>query len=168
MDTRVFTADYDKSDIAVRVWVPLGVAAVMGMTGLLAGLPMLSLIAAILTLIALRSWPLTRVDRPALKLSQQGVEIDGLGEVQWKDVTEVTAGVVQVKSVKMPAADLTFRRPLAEVFAATDATRLRPWEIRVFKLRRDGKLRIDLGKMEDDPDAILSAFQHFHSQTRVV
>lgn len=162
MNDRVFTADYDKTDVASRVWLPLGVAAILGMSGLLMGLPVLSLLAAGLTFIALRSWPLTRHNRPALVLSAQGVEIDGLGLVKWKDVARVDSGVVQVKAMKRPAIDLTFTKPLQDVFNATDATRLRPWEIRIFNLRKTGQLRLDISRMEDAAEDILDAFKHFH------
>lgn len=128
MSGRTFTADYDKTNIATRVWIPLGLAAVTGMTGLLAGVPGLSIIAAILTFVALRFWPLTRFDRPALKLSEDGVEIDGLGAVRWRDISDVRDGMVQVKAVKLPAIDLSFTRPIPDVFSATAATRLRPWK----------------------------------------
>lgn len=161
MSERVFTAEYEKKDVGSRVYLPLGVAAALGMAGLLTGVPLVSVVAAGLTFLALRSWPLTRDNRPALKLSDQGVEIDGLGLVKWKDVSNVESGVVQVKALKLPAIDLTFTGPLQEVFTASPATRLRPWEIRVFKLRKDGKMRLDLSKMEDDPDEILGAFRHF-------
>lgn len=163
MSGRTFTADYDKSNIATRVWIPLGLAAVTGMTGLLAGVPGLSIIAAILTFVALRFWPLTRFDRPALKLSEDGVEIDGLGAVRWRDISDVRDGMVQVKAVKLPAIDLSFTRPIPDVFSATAATRLRPWEIRIFKLRRDGKIRLDLSKLEDTPEDVRSAFRYFMS-----
>ncbi|MAT34969.1 MAG: hypothetical protein CMK06_07480 [Ponticaulis sp.] len=162
MNARVFTADYDKSDIATRVWLPLGVAAVLGMAGLLLGYPLMSLAAGVLTFIALRSWPLTRDQRPALTLNNSGIEIDGLGQVRWNDVIRVESGVVQINSEKRPAIDLAFSRPIQEVFTATAATRLRPWEIRVFKLRKDGKMRLDLSRMEDKPEEILAAFRHFH------
>ncbi|MAK60684.1 MAG: hypothetical protein CMK09_06870 [Ponticaulis sp.] len=162
MSERVFTADYDKTDVGSRVYLPLGVAATLGMAGLLMGLPVLSVLAAGLTFLSLRSWPLTRANRPALRLSDAGVEIDGLGQVKWKDVAKVESGMVQVKALKLPAIDLTFTGPLQEVFTASPATRLRPWEIRVFKLRKDGKMRLDLSKMDDEPDEILSAFKHFH------
>ncbi|MFC6197281.1 hypothetical protein [Ponticaulis profundi] len=163
MTGRVFTADYDKQDIMTRVWLPLGAAAILGMGGLLLNFPVASFLAAFLTFIALRFWPLARDNRPALTLSNEGAEIDGLGLVKWNDISSVEGGVVNIRSEKRPALDLDFRRPIADVFQATTATRLRPWEIRIFKLRRDGKLRLDLSKVEDNPDEIQSAFRHFFS-----
>ena len=161
MSGRVFIADYDKKDVATRVWAPLGGAAILGMAGLLTGQPFLSIIAAGLTCMALRFWPLSRVNRPALRLTDQGAEIDGLGVVKWQDIASVDSGMVQVRSLKIPAIDLTFRRPLPEVFTASDATRLRPWEMRIFKLRKDGKMRLDISRIEDTADEVLSAFRHF-------
>lgn len=161
MSDKVFIADYDKKDVATRVWAPLGGAAVLGMAGLLSGQPLLSIIAAGLTCVALRFWPLSRVNRPALRLSDQGAEIDGLGIVKWQDISSVDFGMVQVKALKIPAIDLSFRRPLPDVFTASDATRLRPWELRIFKLRKDGKMRLDMSKLEDNADEVLSAFRHF-------
>ena len=125
--------------------------------------PLFSLLAAALTFISLRSWPLTRMHRPALSLSDDGVEIDGLGKVSWPDIQNVSSGVVEVKGEKRPAIDLTFRRSIPEIFVATAATRLRPWEIRVFKLRRNGKMRLDLSRIDDAPHDILDAFRFFQS-----
>ena len=163
MTGRVFTANYDTSDVAIKVWIPLGVSAILGTGGLIMGQPLFSLLAAALTFISLRSWPLTRTDRPALTLSDDGVEIDGLGMVHWQDIQDVNSGVVEVKGEKRPAIDLAFRRSISEIFEATEATRLRPWEIRIFKLRRDGKMRLDLSRLDDAPDEILEAFRYFNS-----
>ena len=163
MTGRVFTANYDTSDVAIKVWIPLGVSAILGTGGLIMGQPLFSLLAAALTFISLRSWPLTRTDRPALTLSDDGVEIDGLGMVHWQDIQDVNSGVVEVKGEKRPAIDLAFRRSIPEIFEATEATRLRPWEIRIFKLRRDGKMRLDLSRLDDAPDEILEAFRYFQS-----
>ena len=68
-----------------------------------------------------------------------------------------------MKGEKRPAIDLAFRRSISEIFEATEATRLRPWEIRIFKLRRDGKMRLDLSRLDDAPDEILEAFRYFNS-----
>lgn len=163
MSGRVFTADYDRSKVAVRVWIPLGLAAIFGMTGLFLAEPVISAMAAVFTFIALRSWPLTRDDRPALKLTALGAEIDGLGLLQWKDIATVNTGVVLVKNNRLPALDITLRRPLMEVFEETEATRLRPWEFRIFRLRRDGSIRLDLSKMTDTPDDIKDACRYFIS-----
>lgn len=160
---RIFTADYDRSGVAMRVWAPLGIASVLGMTGLFLGQPLLSLSAAIFTLVALRSWPLTREDRPALKLAPNGAEIDGLGLVKWSDIESANYGMVEVKNMRMPALDISLRRPLVEAFEETDATRLRPWEFRIFRLRRDGQIRLDLSKINESPGDIEQAFRFFLS-----
>ena len=161
--SKVFTAEYDKKDVGTRVWLPLAGAAVLGMSGLLLGLPILSVFAAGMTFVALRFWPLSRVNRPALRLSDQGAEIDGLGLVKWPDIAAVDSGMVKVKALKIPAIDLTFRRPLPDVFTPSEATRLRPWEIRIFQLRKDGKMRLDMSRIEDSADEVLSAFRHFRN-----
>ena len=83
--------------------------------------------------------------------------------MRWCDISDVRDGMVQVKAVKLPAIDLSFTRPIPDVFSATAATRLRPWEIRIFKLRRDGKIRLDLSKLEDTPEDVRSAFRYFMS-----
>ncbi len=163
MAGRVFTADYDRSQVATRVWMPLGLAAILGMAGLLASMPYISIAAGVLTFISLRHWPLTRDDCPALRLDGDGAEIDGLGRVNWRDIASVNRGLVQVKALKLPALDIEFRKPLQEILEPTDVTRLRPWEIRAFKLRSDGKIRIDLSKIQDSPEDIQDAFRYFIS-----
>ena len=163
MASREFTADYDRSKVASRVWSPLGLAAILGISGLILGMPAVSLLAAVLTYIALRHWPLTRDNCPALRLNATGAEIDGLGLVNWRDIAGVNKGMVQVKALKLPALDIEFRRPLTEILEPTDATRVRPWEIRPFKLRRDGKIRLDLSQLSESPDAIQDAFRYFIS-----
>lgn len=163
MADRVFIADYDRTKVVRRVWVPLALAGLMGLAGLFSGMPLISFFGAMFAFIALRHWPLTRNERPALVLSAEGAEIDGLGFVAWRDIASVDAGVVQIKSLRLPALDISFRRSLPEAFTATSATRLRPWELRVFRIRRDDKLRLDLLKMRDTPDEIQDAFRYFLS-----
>ncbi len=163
MSGRIFVADYDRENVGRLVWLPLGVAAVLGMAGLLLSFPLLSFFAAVFTYLALRNWPLARYNCPALRLSEDGVEVDGLGLVRWRDVSSVDAGVVQVRGLKMPALDIAFRGPVTEVLEPTDASRLRPWEFRIFRLRKDGQLRLNLSKMDDEPDDIQQAFRYFIS-----
>jgi hypothetical protein len=163
MSGRVFTADYDRSDVARRVWIPLALAAILGMAGLLLVLPVVSVIAAMLTFLALRNWPLTRDNCPALRLDARGAEIDGLGFIPWRDIAGVNSGMVQVKALRLPALDLEFRRPLTEIIEPTRVTRLRPWEIRAFRLRRDGKIRLDFTRLSETPEDVQSAFRYFIS-----
>lgn len=163
MTGRVYTADYDRSNMTRKVWVPLILSGALGFIGLAVGQPIISFFGAMFIFIALRHWPLARKERPALILSSEGAEIDGLGLVKWGDVATVNSGMVMVKGLKIPALDITLRRPLLEVFHETEATRLRPWEFRVFKLRRDGQIRLDLAKMADTPEDIQQAFRYFIS-----
>lgn len=163
MSGRTFTADYERKNLTSKVWFPLGLAAVLGIGGLIIGEFVMSTAAAVFTFIALRSWPLTRFDKPALFLSSKGAEIDGLGLVKWHDISAANKGVVQIKTQKIPALDVEFRRSLPEVFNPSGATRLRPWEFRIFKLRKDGKLRLDLSKLAEDADEVEAAFRYFMS-----
>ena len=71
--------------------------------------------------------------------------------------------MVNIRDKKRPAIDLTFASALPEVFEANETTRLRPWEIRIYKLRKDGKMRLDLSRIEDSPEELLEAFRHFHA-----
>lgn len=161
MSGRVFIADYDRSDATKRVWVPLAIAGANGIAALVLQNVVLTVFAMVFTAIAVRHWPLVRTERPALILSDDGVELDGLGRVAWADVASVERGMVQVKALKRPAIDLGFKRALPQVFKGSEATRLRPWEVRFFKLRRDGKLRLDLAMLADDADEIFQAFRYF-------
>lgn len=167
MSERVFIADYDRTGLVHKVWLPLGLAALVGLAGTLTGAPVFLLMALGLFAIALHFWPLVRKEKPALKLSNSGVEIDALGFAPWSNIRNVEQGQVMVRGEKLAAIDISFRKPLPQSVSISPATRLRPWEIRAFRLRRDGKIRLSLARIAESPDDLMAAFRHFTESRRL-
>ena len=159
--SRVFVTYYKRDRVVPKVWLPLGLAGFFFLVGVVGAAPIMAIPSAIALVFVMRNWPMMQSGRVALRLDAEGLSVDGLGFIHWDEVQRWIAGDVSVGGEGVPALEVAFRRPLPDILDRRGAGRLQPWQMRPFVIRMNGRLRLNLSRFTDAPDAIRNAFEVF-------
>jgi hypothetical protein len=114
--------------------------------------------AAAALLLALHNWPLSRQLSTALSVSDYGFFLDGLGLLAWKSVKAARVEERKLGKIALPELVLDVdEAALKAVLTAAPASGLRRLQYRPWRAAKGHLLRVDLGPLGVDPQALLSA-----------
>ena len=158
---RVFQTCYSPQAAAAHLWIPLLMASALGLGGLILNVLPMTAISAMFTLLALRNWAYSTPSRVILQMTERGVDIDGLGHLEWAKVQRATV-------LEIPGLRLTPRILRIELNAPnSDALLPKPsfdrpaWQRKLGKLVGANTIAFSLNGMLDPSSDIIDAFNYF-------
>ena len=119
---REFTTAWHESMAGLRLWFPLGAASILGMWGLFADQLMLTAASLVFTAIAVRNWPFSDPGRVILRLNEDGLDVDGIGHVDWAMIDKVE--LKRPRAAKVDPAPFLLVRLTAPIADLAQPTRL--------------------------------------------
>ncbi|MEM8921342.1 MAG: hypothetical protein AAGB25_08225 [Pseudomonadota bacterium] len=160
-DGPVFTTSYAQGRAETSVWFPLSVSAMLGLAGLFLNQLPLTAFSAFITLAAIRHWPLTDTQRAVMRLSPDGLDLDGAGRIVWASIDSARFKEISAPKARPRYIEIKLNEPIDVAAIPMPAMRRHPWEIKPWSRR--GKLRIfvHLHHLADKSDDVVGAFRHF-------
>lgn len=138
----------------------IGGAFVLG--GLVLSEPLLVLVALIAFAVSLYNYPLLRARDPHLSASLLGLQIDGLGTVDWGSIADLKFE----QEGDTSSMTCTFADTLDQAVKQTEeAGALRNLQVNLWRLQEDGSLVIDLSNFTEAPQDIYEAVDRFYNHT---
>ena len=85
---RVFASTYNADLAGLGIWLPVGIACTLGLAGLFFNRIILSGISASMTVFVVMNWPLIDWRRIILRMSDDGLDLDGVGRIVWENIAD--------------------------------------------------------------------------------
>lgn len=138
-------------------------SAIVGGASVLAGLvlsePILVLVALCAFAVALYNYPLLGRREAHLSATLHGLEIDGLGVVDWRSIETM----ILSEDAARPTILCTLKETLEGALRETDDTSaLRTIQVNIWRLQDSATLAIDLSQVREPAGEIIKALRHFH------
>jgi hypothetical protein len=136
------------------------------------GSVMLLLASGLIGCFVFYSFPLLETGKPRLAANPDGLVIEGLGRLAWRDVAAIDVVDVSVRGSIYSEAEISLFEPLAVSLLEDD--RKIPWHRRLmrkpFYLRSGPKIRVPLDVFDHEPDDIINSLTRiwFHNRGRPV
>lgn len=121
------------------------------------------MIAALILLalaVSLHYGPMANRKRPQLVLTDQGLVVDGLGRLPWRDVRDMERTDFHTRTIQLTELVLTTGRPLDEaVEPMRSMSFLRRLQTMIWAKRGDNQLRLKLNSLKGKPEEIEAALR---------
>lgn len=156
--TNTLSAYYDFAAGAPLAYGGIVLAVVLAIAAKGTGSAALWLAAIAALLVALHNWPLARQLATALSVSDYGFFLDGLGLVGWNGIKAAHVEERKLGKTKLPELVLEVdEAALKSIMTAAPAGALRRLQYRPWRVAKGHLLRVDLGPLSVDPQALLAA-----------
>ena len=164
MKVREFSTAYRPDLMWPYIGIPLVIGGILGLAGVYLNGLIFTLSSAIFTGFALWHWPFLDSRRVVLRLTEKGLDIDGIGHLPWNKIDNVE--LIEKRKKNQPPSDrATLRINLSfslEESAQPFAPMHRPqWQRKLTKLVQPNTLHIEAGWLLDDQIEIANAFAWF-------
>lgn len=135
------------------------VGGAMILFGLVLSEPILVLLALGAFAVALYNYPLLNRREGHLSATLRGLEIDGLGTVDWRSVENLTLS----EDAACPTILCTLTGTLESALKETDDTSaLRAIQVNIWRLQDSATLAIDLSQVNEPASEVIAALKQFH------
>ncbi len=167
-----YTIAYDRDEIQFPVWILMILGAALLYASLANGSVMLLLASGLIGCFVFHSFPLLETGKPRLAANPDGLFIEGLGRLAWRDVAAIDVVDVSVRGSVYSEAEISLSEPLAVALLEDD--REIPLHRRLmrkpFYLRSGPKIRVPLNVFDHEPDEIVNSLMRiwFHNRGRLV
>jgi hypothetical protein len=143
-------------------------SAIVGGACVLAGLvlsePLLVLAALLAFAVSLYNYPLLNPNEAHLSASLHGLEIDGLGTIDWHSIKTIDRKDVEGKAHAQCKLTQTLEKAVKKADGTSSA--LRSVQVTIWRLPDQHTLAIDLSRFKEKPEEVLSAMNRFHARAR--
>lgn len=131
--------------------------------GLILSEPVLVLAALGAFAVALYNYPLLNRREGHLSATLHGLEIDGLGIVDWRSIKDLTLS----EDAANPTILCTLQRTLEDSIMESDETiALRTIQVNIWRLQDSATLAIDISQVNEPAGEVISALKVFHKRAR--
>ena len=162
MAARTFSTAYGFHSAVGKIWAPLVIASALGLYGLAFNAFGATLLSAISTAYAVHHWPMRNVARVVMRLTDEGVDLDGVGHVPWERVTCAKLSSSPFGSKSKPSAiTLTLDGTISKVAQPINGFNVPAWQHPIARAIAPSRLRIGLTNLFDSPDDIAAAYRTF-------
>jgi hypothetical protein len=167
-----YTIAYDRDEIQFPVWILIILGAALLFAALANGSVLLLLGSGLVGCFVFYSFPLLETGKTRLAANPDGLFIEGLGRLTWRDVAAIDVVEVSVRGSIYSEAEISLSGPLA--IAPLEDDRKIPWHRRLmrkpFYLRSGPKIRVPLDVFDHEPDDIIKSLTRiwFHYRGRPV
>lgn len=151
---RVFASTYNTDLAGLGIWLPVGIACTLGLAGLFFNRIILSGISACMTVFVVMNWPLIDWRRIILRMSDDGLDLDGVGRIVWENIADAEL----VNDTKMM---LTLSEPLSVAALPMPAMTRPSWHRTFAHVKSDTEIVLPLQLLADPLEDVLTAFDTF-------
>jgi hypothetical protein len=154
-----YTVAYDRDEIQFPVWILMILGAALLYAALANGSVLLLLASGLVGCFVFYSFPLLETGKTRLAANPDGLFIEGLGRLTWRDVAAIDVVEVSVRGSIYSEAEISLSEPLAVSLLEDD--REIPLHRRLmrkpFYLRSGPKIRVPLDVFDHEPDDIINS-----------
>lgn len=151
---RVFASAYNADLAGLRIWLPVGVACVLGLAGLFLNRIILSGISACMTVFVVINWPLINWRRIILRMSDDGLDLDGVGRIVWENIADA-------ELLNDTTMLLTLSEPVSVAALPMPAMARPAWHRTFAHVKSETEIVLPLQMLSDPLEDVLTAFDAF-------
>ena len=156
----VFSTAYSDRAGGLRIWLPLGTACILGLWGLFANRLAMTAFSALCTAYVLWNWPYSDPGRVVLRLTEDGVDIDGIGHVAWARVAKAEAVTRKLPKAAAHVIRIKLTDPPQHSIDPSPAFSRPKWQRKLGKVRGN-RIDIPSGVLFVPPEDVAAAFERF-------
>ncbi len=156
-----FSTAYSSDKAFTAIWLPLISASILGIAGLYMNELVLTGLSALLSGMALFNWPLADAGRVVLRLTREGVDVDGIGHVPWNVIHSASLDSANAAKKRPKALMIDLKLPVSECIHDQPAMTRPFWQRKLGRTPTDKRIAIPLSGLFDPPEDVAEAFGAF-------